>query len=170
MQLCLCYSFVLSILNHSVIINEERFGGGHIQWPRICLIAFLRSCCCCTIPLDVLTNAYIGGVKCNSNHQIESHIDVMQILSISSKDALGWCFCLHFVPCCFVVVVCVVAFRVYLWDIRWHCWSIGRIFWCLHVTCQVIQGHVYLGDKSWLELWIDISLQSKKQHIQARKS
>jgi hypothetical protein len=65
--------------------------------------------------LDVLAKAYIGGVKYNSNHQIESDIDVVKILSISSKDALGWWFVLHFVPCCFVIVVCVVvAFRVCL--------------------------------------------------------
>jgi hypothetical protein len=37
--------------------------------------------------LDVLAKAYIGGVKCNSNHQIESDIDVVKILSISSKDS-----------------------------------------------------------------------------------
>ena len=46
---------------------------------------FLQSCC--IVPLDVLTKAYIGGVKCNSDHQ---HTVCLMLcsLGISSKAAL----------------------------------------------------------------------------------
>ncbi len=107
---------------------------------------------------------HIGGVKCNSNHQI-------------------WrCWCCadlkHFFKRCTRMVVCFACprvvlcdcLRVCLWDTRGHCWLIGRRFLHLYATCRFVQGHVYLGDRSWLELWIEIWPQSRRQHIQVQKS
>ncbi len=55
-------------LFYSKYRNENRtFWRGPRSMTKDFVRFFLQSCC--IVPLDVLTKAYIGGVKCNSNHQ-----------------------------------------------------------------------------------------------------
>jgi hypothetical protein len=86
-----------SILNQSVIIIKNILEGGVFNDQGFCLIAFWN---CCIFPLDVLTKAILEGSSATQTIK-SGDVDVVQILSISSKDALGWCFVL-LVLCCFV--------------------------------------------------------------------
>ena len=96
-----------SILNQSVIIIKNILEGGAFNDQGFCLIAIWS---CCIFPLDVLTKATLEGSSATQTIKSgDVDVDVVQILSISSKGALGWWFVL-FCP----VLFCVIVFRVCL--------------------------------------------------------
>jgi hypothetical protein len=60
--------------------------------------------------LDVLTKATLEGSSATQTIK-SGDVDVVQILSISSKDALGWWFVL-LVPVLFCVIVLEYVFEI----------------------------------------------------------